>query len=209
MSDDYLGPERGHRFFEFARTRPDAYTWMDRSLSEYAHMYRESADLLMTKACDAPGLLNAHAIPAVYLFRHFVELSLKDLLISAGRLAEKGGSFPDGHRLEPLWMKLRALLKEANLAESAEDRATLDVVDEMIRELDSVDGRSMAFRYPVGTSQKDGGRELLLSDDFEYFDMRIFLDQAERLANFLEDVTFSCRHTSTSKTSWIESIRTI
>jgi len=43
-SDEYLWPEPGHRFFEFTRTRPDAYTWMQPSLSEYGYMYRESAE---------------------------------------------------------------------------------------------------------------------------------------------------------------------
>lgn len=68
-SDEYLWPQLGHRFFEFTRTRPDAYTWMQPSFSEYGFMYRASAERLIDLACDAPGLLNVHAIPAVFLFR--------------------------------------------------------------------------------------------------------------------------------------------
>jgi hypothetical protein len=152
-------------------------------------MYEESADLLMAKASDAPGLLNVHAIPAVYLFRHFVELSLKNMLAMAGRLANQDGSYPDKHRLEPLWVKLRALLHEAGLPESDDERRTLDIVGAMIRELDNADGTAMGFRYPVGTSEKDGSRSVLLGDDFEYFDMRAFRDQAQRLANFIAGCT--------------------
>lgn len=186
MDDEYSWPESGGDFFVFNRNRSDAYTWMRQSLHEYAYMYRESAELLMERACDAPGLLNVHAIPAVYMFRHYVELSLKDLLVDAGRLNDKDGTYPDKHHLEPLWRKLRALLEEADLGDSAEDRSTLDVVDRMIRQLDSADPNAMAFRYPVGTKQKDGTREALLSDNFEYFDMRVFRDQARRLAHFIE-----------------------
>lgn len=186
MGDEYTWPEAGGKFFTFKRTRDDAYTWMRQSLHEYAYMYRESAEVLMEKACNAPGLLNVHAIPAVYLFRHFVELSLKDLLVQTGRLNDKTESYPDKHRLEPLWQKLRALLDEADLGDSDDDRATLDVVDDLIRQLDTADPSAMAFRYPVGTQRRDGSREVLLSDNFEYFDMRTFRDQAERLAHFLE-----------------------
>lgn len=186
MDDDYVWPEPGGSFFEFNRTRPEAYTWMRQSLDEYAYKYRESAELLMDRACDAPGLLNVHALPAVYLFRHFVELSLKHLLVDAGRLNDCDGSYPDKHSLEPLWLKLRDLLQEAHVAESDEERSTLDVVDVMIRQLDIADPSAMAFRYPVGTKKKDRSREVLLSEGFEYFDMHVFRDQARRLAHFIE-----------------------
>ncbi len=185
MSDDYLWPEPGRPFFQFKRSRPDAYTWMRRSLDEYAYMYEQSADLLMEQASDAPGLLNVYAIPAVYLFRHFVELSLKDLLARAGRLVDEAVPVPDRHRLEPLWIRLRKLLEDERVSESEDDRMTMDVVGDMIRELDSADGGSMSFRYPTGKAGKDGTRTLLLADEFEYFDMRAFRDQATRLAHFI------------------------
>ncbi len=62
--------------FEFPRNRPDAYTSMLASLPEYAYMYRQSPERPINLACDAPGLVNVHAMPAVFLFRHFVELLL-------------------------------------------------------------------------------------------------------------------------------------
>jgi hypothetical protein len=39
-------------------------------------MFLTCAEELMGRACEAPGLLNVHAIPAVHNFRHYVELSL-------------------------------------------------------------------------------------------------------------------------------------
>ena len=182
-SDEYLWPEPGHRFFEFTRTRPDAYTWMQPSLSEYGFMYRESAERLIDLACDAPGLLNVHAMPAVFLFRHYVELSLKDM-ISVGRvLDDQPGGFPDIHGLAQLWSELRTLLRR--IGDDADDDAMLlDVVEEMITELDKADPGSMAFRYPRGRQQ--AGRPSLLEAEYEYFDMRAFRDQARRLAHFLD-----------------------
>lgn len=181
---DYLWPEPGHSFFEFQRTRPDAYSWMHRSLGEYAFMYRDSAEKLIELACEAPGLLNVHAIPAVFLFRHAVELSLKDMLVDAGRLNGEASSFPDGHGLRNLWKELRTLMAAAGLEENDDEKRLLDVVDEMVHELDTTDPASMSFRYPSGT--RKAGRPPLLDDEFEYFDMRVFRDQAKRLAHFLD-----------------------
>lgn len=67
---------------------------MRRSLSEYAHTYRESAEQLMELACNAPGLLNVYAVPAVFLFRHHVELSLKSLLVDVGHMNDGPATFP-------------------------------------------------------------------------------------------------------------------
>ena len=61
----------------------------------------------------------------------------------------------------------------------------LGVVEDMITEVDNADGRAMAFRFPVGT-KKGGGRQELLGDKYEYFDMRKFRDQATRLAHFID-----------------------
>jgi hypothetical protein len=183
FDDEYLWPEPGQGFFKFERSRPDAYTWMHRSFHEYAYMYWRSAEALMQLASDAPGLLNRHAIPAVFLFRHYVELSLKSMLVDAGRLNDRTEAH-EGHRLVALWEKLRALIASADLDESEADRESLDVAGEMIRELDGADPDSMAFRYPINRAKSGSGP--LLSDDYEYFDMRTFHEQATRLAHFID-----------------------
>jgi hypothetical protein len=183
-SDEYLWPEPGHRFFKFTRTRPDAYTWMQPSLSEYAYMYRESAERLVDLACDAPGLLNVHAMPAVFLFRHYVELSLKDMISVARLLDNQPRGFPDIHSLARLWSELYTLLLRIGDEDNRDDSTLLDVVDEMITELDKADPGSMAFRYPRGRQQ--AGHPPLLEDEYEYFDMRALRDQAKRLAHFID-----------------------
>lgn len=181
-TNDYLWPEAGRRFFEFSRTRPDAYTWMNPSLAEYAHMYLESALQLMALACEAPGLLNVHALPGVFLYRHFVELSLKDMISAARALDDQPPDFPDTHRLFPLWTELRNLLSRVGDRNKSEDEL-LDLVGGMVHELDRTDPNSMAFRYP--RSRHETGRQPLLPEDYEYFDMRMFRDQAVRLAHFI------------------------
>lgn len=135
----------------------------------------------MERACNAPGLLNVHAIPAVFLFRHFVELSLKDLILTALPLNDKPPVFVEGHKLSALWDTLRALIESAELPGAAEE---FDIVEEMIHELETVDPGSTSFRYPVERADKAGRNRPSLTEEFEYFDMRVFRDQATRLANF-------------------------
>lgn len=157
---------------------------MQPSLSEYGYMYRESAERLMDLACEAPGLLNVHALPAVFLFRHYVELSLKDMIEDARELDDQPRGFPDSHGLARLWADLRVLLRRIGAEERAGDSTLYDIVEEMIGELDAADPGSMAFRYPRGREQ--AGRPRLLEEDYEYFDMRVFRAQALRLAHFIE-----------------------
>jgi hypothetical protein len=194
-NDEYVWPEPGRQFFQFGRTRADAYTWISPSLHEYAYMYRESAERLMDLACDAPGLLNVHALPAVFLFRHYVELTLKDMLVATRSLADQPAGFPDSHRLGRLWGELRTLLRGVGGEDGEGDSALLDVVEEMIEELDATDPDSMAFRYPRG--RQSTGRPPLLSDEYEYFDMRVFRDQAKRLAHFFDG-------SSTQLSEWLD-----
>lgn len=157
---------------------------MKPSLSEYAYMYRESAQRLIDLACDAPGLLNVHAMPAVFLFRHYVELSLKDMISAARVLRDQPRDFPDTHGLARLWSELRTLLRRIGGEDTSDDTMLFDIVEEMITELDKADPASMAFRYPRGREQ--AGRPPLLEDEYEYFDMRAFRDQARRLAHFID-----------------------
>lgn len=146
-------------------------------------MYLESALQLMALACDAPGLLNVHALPGVFLYRHFVELSLKDMIVTARALDDQLPDFPDTHRLLPLWTELRNLLSRVGDPTESEDEL-LDLVGGMVQELDRADPDSMSFRYP--RSRHETGRQPLLAEDYEYFDMRVFRDQAVRLAHFID-----------------------
>ncbi len=72
---------------------------------------------------------------------------------------------------------------EAAGLETDEQKATTNVVEAMIEELDTADPNSMSFRYPA--DREASGGLPLLSDEFEYFDMQVFRDQARRLANFI------------------------
>jgi len=79
-----------------------------------------------------------------------------------------------------LWRELRKLMTTAGLGKSED----LTVVESMIHELDVADPDSMSFRYPCDRQAAGGQR--LLSAAFEYFDMRAFRDQAQRLSNFID-----------------------
>ncbi len=75
-------------------------------------------------------------------------------------------------------------MASAGLDESEDEKTLLKVVEAMIHELDTTDPLSMSFRYPRG--RQTAGQPKLLGEEFEYFDMRIFRDQARRLANFID-----------------------
>lgn len=57
--------------------------------------------------------------PTVFLYRQYLELRLKQLLIEGNRLLERPFALPKQHRLDTLWYQGKSLLKhiEPNMAD--------------------------------------------------------------------------------------------
>jgi hypothetical protein len=82
----------------------------------------------------------------LFLYRHYVELYLKALVQDAGEVLNAAPEQGDGHRLLPIWNRLRDRLValDPNSATTWLDRAQA-----LITELDTLDPGSFTFRYPV------------------------------------------------------------
>lgn len=100
----------------------------------------------------------------VFLYRHYVELCLKDI-IAAGIYLEMGnGFYPATHNLGDLWKSAREYLERIEPGGSDE---TLASMTEMIAQLDQLDPGSFTFRYPISkkllpTLPQNGGLNLAL-----------------------------------------------
>lgn len=113
----------------------------------YAVAYKLAADAQVDHLVGENGMGDdAACLPALFLYRHYVELSLKGMLLDAGVLLDLTDSIPCWHPLKPLWKKLRHQL---DLIEKQDDAEWLDRAETLIHELDSLDPQSFAFRYPV------------------------------------------------------------
>jgi len=121
-----------------------------------AEGYRAAAERL---AAGAPGWHEQDSLlyPIVYLYRHYVELRLKDLMALDQRLAGEPLVIPETHDLVNLWGSVKpALLREVE-AGDRERKREIRQIERVIKELAALDPRGTAFRY---RTDAHGGRPL-------------------------------------------------
>lgn len=95
-------------------------------------------------------------LPAVFLYRHAVELALKGLVWNGDEIANllgrpaSGSKGPqgDGHQLPPLVVYAEQVIANLRLRWDAQGVAWNDAKD-LITDLDAVDPGSFSFRYPM------------------------------------------------------------
>lgn len=113
----------------------------------FASSYKYAADALSQLVLANDAHRNLVALPVLFLYRHYVEVHLKSLLLDAGELLDDLQQVPQSHYLLPLWHRVRTLLIQVD---SRSDNAWLGRADQIIGDLDALDPTSFAFRYPVG-----------------------------------------------------------
>jgi HEPN domain-containing protein len=113
------------------------------------------------------------AVPAMFLCRHAVELTLKDLLDSALRYHDDSRTVPRTHNLQHLWEIAKPLLE--CLRPSSDDR-TIEHAEILLLQLHAVDPSSTSLRY-----QDRNDRAL----PTEPFALDFFIDNVESLMSFM------------------------
>ncbi|HUK83425.1 MAG TPA: hypothetical protein VLZ12_12425 [Verrucomicrobiae bacterium] len=157
--------------------------WLPDSVKDwhlYAEAYREAAETVFQEWCTSKVHRDHLVFPLVFLYRHYVELRLKETLQAASRLLELPQDWKCDHRLDNLWKRLRPLIDR--IWPDA-PKADGDHVEAMIREFSERDAVAMEFRYPV---TKEGKRTLT---DLERLDVHNFHSAMKQLAAFLDGVS--------------------
>src|SRR6267378_3012323 len=136
------------RFFEAPSLRsPGAAEW-ERAPDWYHYTtgYRDAADILMANLEAAGRGAYKLAPPIVFLYRHHLELALKQLARQCGSLLGRDVPPQVDHRVNALWRLCLALLEEESPGSTgaAEVQQTTRLLDEFCR----VDLKSETFRYP-------------------------------------------------------------
>lgn len=145
--------------------------------SIYATGYRRAGDALVEEVARSRHDADALVYPIVFCYRQYLELLLKDLLAEARRYFEVDEPIPPKHSLLLFWEPLRQLLARR----WPEHRGELDSVGDALRQFDSVDRLSYAFRY--ATTPK-GNRSL--PEDMLRINLRNLAEVVARVGSFLE-----------------------
>jgi hypothetical protein len=155
----------------------------------YARGYKNGADYLVEVVLRDPTKRDVLVFPIVFLYRHYLELRMKDTIVYGEDLLGLPERFPAGHRLDELWRRCRTILERVLRHEL---QGELDKAEQYILEFAMKDVSSEAFRYPTN---REGNPAL----PFGIVNLRHFRDVmaelASRLDEFSEDIFHRRRET--------------
>lgn len=122
------------------------------SFGSFAQSYYESAEILFEKFQESKDdfrILNYTGITMCFIYRHFVELSIKYLYL---RLSHPNkDTFMDflkhGHNLQKLWNELKPVIIEKGKIYHCS--ANLKIVEKYITDIHKFDKKSEKLRYPI------------------------------------------------------------
>jgi hypothetical protein len=138
MSDESTRSRTGSRSSHVAIAGVDGW-------SLYAAGYRRAAELLIEQARTTYEI-NTLVFPIVFLYRHYVEVTLKEVIRYGRYLDGSAEASPGGHGLNNLWGEARALMRRHAQDVSS---AILRRLDTLVRHLAELDPSSEATRYPA------------------------------------------------------------
>lgn len=145
----------------------------------YADGYKKAGDLLVdhvnTHRRDQDYLL----YPIAFLYRRYLELSLKDIILRSNRLFKTAVNFIKyEHRLEDLWKVCRSIMEK--LRRATDDENCLDAIEERIKEFAKRDPFATAFAYPEDKKGKQS------HPDVDQIDIKIMADRIKEIALTLD-----------------------
>ena len=121
----------------------------------YCEGYRRAADAVVDHFMERRTKLNDYssyhaflACPIIFLYRHYLELRLKDLFIGYGHLLGESTKVR-GHKLTGLWQKVYERASRASTESVAEIYEDMVILKGIVQEFDRIDPKSETFRYPV------------------------------------------------------------
>jgi HEPN domain-containing protein len=117
----------------------------------YAIGFKKAGDILVEHAKITGSDLDTIVYPAVFLYRQYVELRLKDLIIDGSKLLDEAKEPPPTHSLQHLWSYVKDLL---NRVFSGGNYSEFEKLEAMINQFNEVDPSSFSFRYPVDKKGK-------------------------------------------------------
>ena len=175
-------PERGDELFT-SQGNPHLNACLNFThdkLNLYATGYRTAAQLLVSYVQDHGYHIDTLVYPIVFLYRHYLELRLKELIREGRRLIDHAEPFPKKHYLDYLWRLCRQVIEKA-LPEESKNQEVLEIMDEYIKQFAELDDESFAFRYPMKKDESPS-----LPENLRHINIEQFSRAMERVANFLD-----------------------
>ncbi len=143
----------------------------------YVRGYKLAAETLVGHAVETCQHQDLLVFPIIFLYRQYLELSLKIIIQSCSKCLELEDNYPKSHNLKTLWMQCKSLLEQIEPI----PKNDIYAIESVIVEFTQVDPSSQGFRYPTA---KDGSPSLPLS--LAHINLRNLREVMDRLTAFFE-----------------------
>ncbi len=129
--------------------------WLDHINRDYGYIegYRRSADILVNYIQDKTVDQDILIYPIVFLYRHHIELRLKELIKEGRSLLGKDYKKYEKHNIDFLWRECKKISKEIE----PESEKNFQSIEKVIKDLHKIDKGSFNFRY---STDKKGNRSI-------------------------------------------------
>lgn len=167
-------------------------------MTAYVEGYRKAATALFEWAATTGASPDYVVFPLAFLWRHHVELALKEIIAVGRTIDGKEGDFPTNHKLKKLWTEARPHIEKCVPA----DAPTLANVEANIQDFECIDPGADGFRYPQGKDKN--GRSMPNAPGL--VNLRVLYEGMTAIANFLEAVRceLSLRRQHVLDREWFE-----
>ena len=142
-------PQKGDQLFKAGEDwwlNSHIQPW-NKGFHAYATGYKQATDIIVQEVTatvtEYRGTRDYVIYPVIFLYRHYTELRLKEIILVGNKLYGTSEDLPIHHRIQDLWKRARPILEHAS---SKED---LDSVESCLSELSQMDPNSESFRYPI------------------------------------------------------------
>jgi len=152
----------------------------------YVEGYRRAASAVFEAAVTTRQSPEYTLWPLAFLWRHHLELALKEIIAIGRDLEGEDRTFPEHHRLADLWREA----KQHIVGFSSPDVPELPHVEATVDEFATIDPGADGFRYPVARGQ----RRASLPNAPPDVNIPALHEAMEAVANFLECVHDSLRN---------------
>ena len=113
----------------------------------YAQSYKDAGDRLVEYTQTDKTSINFLVFPILFLYRHYLELALKQIILAATKYIEKEqGDIFTNHDLSKLWKRTKDLISEIKMDIQCDD---IIAVENQILQFYQLDASSQTFRYPI------------------------------------------------------------
>lgn len=142
--------------------------------------FKKAANYLSELMIKGPNEIDYLVYPIVYLYRHYIELALKEITIMTKKLLGEKENFEKIHGLNSLWEEARMALE--TLYKEEKYKEYLDGIESYINQFEEIDPTSQSFRYPFG---KKG--DIILNKNLD-INIKLLYDNMKKMEGLLESM---------------------